>query len=277
MTKFVLFLIFKKKKKKKKKTPCTHRMSISRVSSFITFDDISELLGNSAQSETLEQMWMESLDECKAHFERITFEDFKKLMKGQPKEAICSAGPSRMLPCVPEGKKFGEECMDVFEVQSSLEREIENPRAYFKKGRSVSYEHERPSWDLEGRDASLALSLPVNDEEFGGSLKDLSLSALNANRALYRKHREMRLAVLEASKKFDLKRATISSSNAASARHAGLIMRRGSTSPVQLEDAHTRALFAQAAKRCGRLSLVSSSVARQQWHLKTTSDVTGMI
>ena len=87
-------------------------------------------------------------------------------------------------------------------------------------------------------------------------------SPLTVNRALYRKHREMRLSILEASKQFDMKRKTMEQGK------AGLIMKRGEKAPVALEDKHTREMFEAAAKRCGR--------ARRPRN-KTASDVTGMM
>ena len=88
-------------------------------------------------------------------------------------------------------------------------------------------------------------------------------SPLIVNRALYRKHREMRLAVLEASKQFDFKRKTMQFST-----QAGLIMKRGAKAPDALEDKHQREMFEAAAQRGGR--------ARRTRN-KTVSDVTGMM
>ena len=122
-----------------------------------------------------------------------------------------------------------------------------------------------------GRDASRAVLItPFDNEERSSHLqvnanmmsKNME-SPLLVNRALYRKHREMRLAVLEASKQFDNKRKTIQDST-----QAGLIMKRGAKAPDALEDEHTRAMFEAAAQRGGR--------ARRTRN-KTVSDVTGMM
>jgi len=99
------------------------------------------------------------------------------------------------------------------------------------------------------------------DEDF---VAVATLSPLVAKRKLQRQLREMRLAVHEASKRFDIKRTERQSKEEPA--QAGLIMKRGATPPVELEDAHTRALFEAAARRCGR--------SRRN---QTVSDVTGML
>mmetsp|Transcript_11369 Transcript_11369/g.14975 ORF Transcript_11369/g.14975 Transcript_11369/m.14975 type:complete len:109 (+) Transcript_11369:1-327(+) len=88
-------------------------------------------------------------------------------------------------------------------------------------------------------------------------------SPLIVNRALYRRHREMRLGVLEASKQFD---------NARKFRQqkekAGLVMKRGAKPPIEIQDQHNRAMFEAAARRCGR--------AKRERN-RTVSDVSGML
>jgi len=260
--------------------------------SFITFEDLHDLLGGCTESEALEQIWRDSLQECKAHLERITFDDFKMLMKGQPKERRGSFPPTGLLlaaqtcsssrghepsplEAVPEGER---------KVASEHPEEI-SKREGFAKVRSRSYEQKATVWDqsvasmnfgeeeikmpeLE-RDASLALVLPGKvSDEVDQAIRDPSMSPLVVNRSLYRKHREMRLAVLDASKQFDKKRNDIRNKPDLPAARASLIMKRGQRPPVELEDAHTRALFEAAAKRCGR---------SRRTRNKTVSDVTGMI
>ena len=227
---------------------------------------------------------MDSLEECKAHLDRITFDDFKKLMKGQPKkEMVCPPTPNTMksLAAVPEDDKLhavqGGLALDSLELHSGLLLDdIDNPRLLYGKGRSMSYEQKlAESWGDLSAEASgsfsikpepatnLAVVLPGSTK----SLPDSSMTPLEANRALYRKHREMRLAVLEASKQFDKKRDDIQ--NRTLQTHAGLIMKRGVKPPIEVEDSHARALFETAAKRCGR--------SLRRTRNKTVSDVTGML
>jgi Ca2+-binding EF-hand superfamily protein len=55
---------------------------------FITFDDLSDILGNTTDYEALEKIWEESLSELNSRLDRITLDDFKKIMKGRPKEGM---------------------------------------------------------------------------------------------------------------------------------------------------------------------------------------------
>jgi len=251
---------------------------------FITFDDLVDILGNGTENEELEKIWIDSLEECKAHLDRITFDDFKKLMKGQPKECIgppfvpSSPNSLRGLTPVPEGQLHpitSGVALESLNVPSGLllDDSIDNPRQFYGKGRSHSYEQKGGSWDAADAsssftrtDASLALVLPMHT---GSDFEEITsnMTPLTANRALYRKHRELRLAVLEASKQFDKKRNDIHSRDHLT--NASLIMKRGVKPPVEVEDAHARALFENAAKKCGRAPKRSKN--------KTVSDVTGMM
>lgn len=270
--------------------------------SFITFENLIDLVGSSTEHESLEKIWRDSLQECKTHLDRISYDDFKLLMKGQPKEkrrgVSYKASGGMMIPtelneskstsldAVPEVSpdKVHPSCPSLDHLTQEKEQMLADQRrdAWGKK-RSKSYEQKANIWEqgsagLGGeeeaavappgleRDASRALILPgkAGDE---GLLRDSTLSPLLVNRALYRKHREMRLAVLDASKQFDKKRTAIRSKSQPIYR-ASLIMKRGERPPVELEDAHQRALFQAAAKRCGR---------SRRTRNKTVSDVTGML
>jgi len=216
-------------------------------------------------------------------------------MKGQPKEiagaSLCAFGAAsepnslrgESLRSVPEGivpAVTNDAALNSIDGPSGmlLDDSLENPRIFYGKGRSHSYEQKGGSWDASDmsghfgkpeltKDASLAIVLPSHpDSDFDEIANDQSMTSIAANRALYRKHREMRLAVLEASKQFDKKRNDIQ--NQSLQTHAGLIMKRGVKPPVEVEDAHARALFETAAKRCGRSRRAKN---------RTVSDVTGMM
>jgi len=256
----------------------------------------------------LEKIWRDSLQECKTQFEYISYEDFKLLMKGQPKDIRCrgvSYKASGGMLAPPELSESKSKALDaVPEVSAGLGHITSSPglleeteedtanvlpedkRELWGRKRSKSYEQKSTVWDqaelasgagddvqtplppaLE-RDASRALMLPSRAGcEHTELIRDTSLSALMVNRALYRKHREMRLAVLDASKQFDKKRNEMKNNSHAAPR-ASLIMKRGERPPVELEDAHQRALFEAAARRCGRTRRTRN---------KTKSDVTGML
>jgi Ca2+-binding EF-hand superfamily protein len=236
---------------------------------YLTYEDLSQIGKIFFESNHLERIWSEGLMECKCQLDRIYFEDFKKLMKGQPKNIAVAP----KLASIPSGAELRDNAIIEDVVRRSAvcameDRSQTSPSRRYGKPRSASYELKSTStWEDETTETQNASSVrdiptrsmlrPVNSE------LDPDLSPLASNRALYRKHREMRLAVLDASKQFDSKRK-----NRSNPGQAGLTMRRGSVLlPVELDDTHTRALFASAAHRSGRRT------KRE----KTVSDVTGLI
>jgi hypothetical protein len=237
-------------------------------------------MGNIRELDALEEIWSDSLKLCKTRLNRITFEDFKALMKGQPKEppmhSVLSE-PALKLETVIEGESQ-ELTVKENPFHSSPELDnLDNPnekRIAYSKKRSQS--HSVPSttmWDSSvefDREASSRSSmfLPSRDDV----VRDSRRTSIGANRSLYRRHREIRTSVLEASKQFDKKRterlAAETPIQGPDHRSASLIMRRGAKPPIELEDAHQRALFEAAARRCGRM---------RRERNKTKSDVTGML
>ena len=230
---------------------------------YITLQDLRDMLGNSADADKLETVWLDSLSEVESVLDRIYYEDFKRLMKGQPNSN--RFGDSKLsLNAVPE------------EVSPSMqlpardglgERDIPRPTPPRKKAKSFQGGLSGTMWIDGSEDGSVSsmkkegprlFQLP---EESRDELENMS--PLVVNRTLYRKHREMRMAVLDASKQFDHKRKALETNT-----QAGLIMKRGVQPPVEMEDQHNRAMFDAAAKRCGRAKRSRN---------KTVSDVTGML
>ena len=157
---------------------------------------------------------------------------------------------------------------------SEDEDEVIDPTPRCTKMRSRSFEDTTTSWHDKLSKSESAMTVPpslVNgsSQSLIGSAEGLDASSLLVNRALYRMHRELRLSVLEASKQFDMKRADIRNKDNMATR-AGLIMKRGATPPVELEDAHQRALYEAAANRAGRRK-------GQSRRTKTVSDVSGLL
>lgn len=264
------------------------RLAFDRIDTqrkgYVTLNDLRDMLGNSAESHVLDKIWMESLNECRAHLDRITFADFKRLMKGQPK-AIKNTSSQLM------SDKTLEPVLEPVLEDNNQEKKgeiAEGENGGRVHGRSRSFDQRSHMWSSEsqlntysddgslesstslGRDASRAVLIaPYDDQDRSSHLSTnatmsskVKESPLAVNRALYRKHREMRLSILEASKQFDTKRKSMEQAK------AGLIMKRGAKAPDALEDKHTREMFEAAAKRCGR--------ARRTRN-KTVSDVTGMM
>jgi hypothetical protein len=256
-------------------------------------EDLQDVLGSSTGYEDLEKIWIDGLKKCESIIDRITFSEFKLLMKGQPNEplrqpsslsgsinfsgsmSLSGSMNLQSLPAVPEGDS---PLLDNISFLSGIEEleedQLEHARHIFKKGRSQSYEQKSSTLDESpifsssmpspGSRRSLVAMLPSQARK--QLVEDLTvpLSPLFANRALYRKHRETRLAVLEASKQFDKKRGDIQSSKLGT---ANLVMKRG-VAPIELDDDHNRALFGEAAKKCGR---------SRRTRNKTVSDITEML
>ena len=212
---------------------------------FITLDDLRDMLGNSADAENLEKIWLSEVDSMN----HITYEDFKRIMKGQPK-------PKKrpQLPALEEGVAAS------LTEGTPFDMEAYNRRA--NKRRSASYQAGSAMWIDENTDSSKEdkdIMQPLVEES-----KELeNQSPLVVNRALYRRHREMRMAVLDASKQFDTARKSRQQKE-----KAGLVMKRGAKPPIEIQDQHNRAMFEAAAKRCGRAKRSRN---------KTVSDVTGMM
>ncbi len=211
------------------------------------------------------------MQQCKTISDGITFDDFKRIMKGQPNNDMVSSNLSthqskgwtesvnssstyklRAYGSLANTNLIEEESLsdESLSEQRSLTPDFETCTHWKDMERAVTYSFVPPPRLFDEDEDSVAVAK--------------TLSPLVANRKLQRRHREMRLAVHEASKRFDIKRTERQSKEEPA--QAGLIMKRGATPPVELEDAHTRALFEAAARRCGR--------SRRN---QTVSDVTGML
>lgn len=203
---------------------------------YLSFEDLKDLVGVDGTQTVLEQEWRESLQACigTCQDDRITFQDFKRVLKRGPR----------------------------------MEAPVPPPPASARRAKSLFYsvEADRPShfdWEakLERNLSSRAL-LPAQAAIGKADSEDFQrdgASILVRNRALYRRHRAMRVSVMEASKKFDRQRSR-------RLAEPSLIMQRGARTPLELEDEHTHKLYQAASKRCGR--------GRR---LKTKSDITGML
>ncbi|KAL7577966.1 hypothetical protein ACA910_007588 [Epithemia clementina (nom. ined.)] len=200
---------------------------------FITLQDLKDVLGKCAgDADKLELVWLDCLNQVQASDnDCINYENFKMIMKGQ---SSCSNNVNRLgasqefCYVVPEGA--------LTQSMSNLSRRnsqskygmMNNNKRNHAKIKSKSFHAgdgrfngmlSPSSWDSTDSKTSASRnesSLLWEEQRQGGSLyfelsdpsarDDLeSMSPLVANRALYRHHREMRMAVLEASKQFDYK------------------------------------------------------------------------
>ena len=221
----------------------------------------------------LYQIWNAGMMECKCPLERITYSDFLRLMKGQIRDGDdrrrSSLSSRRMsiesdpLVSVPEGSVTPDSS---FRRKSliTLDMAVDMPALpplspvckTDKKSPDIGFPSDisRPVWrktrsrSLDGNDGvstpppiptpqsptrrASAIKASLNDIQH--LINDAS-TPLVVNRALYRKHREMRQSVLLASKLFDKKRHERKLQQfKCNARATGLVMRRESN-PTRLK------------------------------------------
>jgi hypothetical protein len=174
---------------------------------------------------------------------------------------------------------------------------ITKPQPYVRgRSRSMDESEQAKQQNLHAvADAVRDMLLPETDHahlhrQLDEVVKDESKSVLVVNRKLYRAHRQMRLAVLEASKRFEEQQAEHARQVILAAREqengedkspvmiqAGLVMRHGHTKQVSSQAIRTlleenriaqQALVEKANRRGGR---------GRKSRKKTTSDMTGML
>jgi hypothetical protein len=208
-------------------------------------------------------MWTEGLKESDSSEDRITFHEYKLLMKGQPNDTTITSAPGslsslRSRSGSTASRKSLRIILEDVEINSSVEESSHWKQVNYQiqqqtlPNDNVQTVLEEPTTGVKGRGSSMT-AMARNDS--------MRQSSIVFNKNMYRKNREMRLSVLEASKRFDIKR------NEKGLRAAGLIMKRGVLTPAEIEDVHNNALFGAAVKRCGRCKTRN----------KTVSDVTGLL
>jgi hypothetical protein len=166
---------------------------------------------------------------------------------------------------------------------------IPRPSLYTRqKSKSMDESEINKSFDLPlsfPNNARRAVALPETDPEVRDSLEDKNISALQANRKLYRAHRHMRLSVMDACKRFEeqqhkhardvLLAQKAKDGNTKSA--AGLVMRRVENKTVTSEEVkqlleknlkEQQDLMEKANRRGGR---------GRRTRKKTISDMSGMM
>jgi hypothetical protein len=163
---------------------------------------------------------------------------------------------------------------------------IPKPGIYARqKSRSMDETQLNSAMNCFPSDARRAVALPETDPN-SAIVKDPNISALQVNRQLYRAHREMRLAVLQACKRFDEEQAKRArdvllaqeeENNKASKGTAGLVMRRVENKTVSSEA--VRQLLEQNRKE--QQDLMEKANKRggrgKRLRKKTISDMSGMM
>jgi hypothetical protein len=278
-------------------------LMLSVLPSYICFNDLTDLLGHAPDTlENLNLMWAESMLQCKCKDGRINYDDFLLLMKGQTRRRESGRpsmvwSPAAILEEMknsfhddPETSAFVEgdhnripPTIPEFEPVTSEQGRYVRKRSYSFNDASVGASRRSKRVSFPPRVA------PRPSLAAGGDLVHLiaadSKAPLLATREEYKRHRDIRTAILRVSKEFDIKsqarRAAIegqkeSNSSVLPAIGAGLIMKRGSLAPPELESEHERMLFDAAVRRGGRHahSLHAKSGHRKK---RTHSDITGML
>eukprot|EP00588_Corethron_pennatum_P002993 CAMPEP_0194295646 /NCGR_PEP_ID=MMETSP0169-20130528/54014_1 /TAXON_ID=218684 /ORGANISM="Corethron pennatum, Strain L29A3" /LENGTH=975 /DNA_ID=CAMNT_0039044867 /DNA_START=230 /DNA_END=3157 /DNA_ORIENTATION=- len=302
---------------------------------YISLENITDLMGNDVTADSVQAMFAESLTACKSRQERITYEDFLLLMKGQTKEQQSPIVTSKTADTIPdlyllpprarshssepdEGfnfKTFETVAQKGLTVTSEYENEMEDTNIGLSmddddddeikpltpiptfltaaiRRRAKSYDESEDGTSsenlLEGfkkmrkpldADINRALLLPERKKSMSENKIEEDKSILVANREMYRTHRMMRLAVIEASKQFEdsQKRRTMQAIAKESniPFTAGLVMRRGfdantSSESVRTEmmkqDLNRRQVVDRATRKGGR--------SRRK---KTVSDMSAMM
>jgi len=277
---------------------------------YINFKDVMDLLEGSDVCENrddLELMWKESIQHVQGDLDKITVDDFLLLMKGQalgqaepnpafsrrsaPLETLPEGkvSPIAVRPVTPEPTDFEQSHLipslsaeatfaengNVGTEELKSEAVDNDRRKQYLRLRSRSLEHNNKSnfFDDDDDDSTkLSLLLPSRSKRnIETVIEDGSKTPLVVNRALYRAHREMRIAVLEASKRFEEKRKLRENEVkvAGQKASASLVMRRGekgqqfcNSSVASMELVKPPEPKAKASRRNRR---------------KTVSDMTGMM
>jgi len=285
---------------------------------YITFKNVLNLLGSDgASEERVRRLYFDGLEDYQINDLHITYDDFLAVMKGQstselklvsqektPPNLIGIPGKLHMvpeisteiamepseLPQITESPS-GEAC--AFSIATLTPPESPSSRGSpLARGRSVSLGNEGDlvhSNSIVPSNLRRTLNLPEHNhdnKEMERLLHDESKTALVVNRNLYRAHRQMRQAVLDASKR--LEEAQIrrlvkeeeqkldSSLKGRTLQSAGLVMRRGQREQMSSE-AVRKILEARMLEQQEQLAKANKQAGRgRRRRKKTVSDMTGM-
>jgi len=190
--------------------------------------------------------------------------------------------------------KTPQSIADELMIESSSNPEAENdaylipmlpkPSVIQTRGKSRSFDERemKASFDIDSR---RALALPEHDPEMKKNLmNDKQMSALQVNRQLYRSHRQMRLSVIDACKRFEEQQERRARGLLLAEKNrntvggfAGLVMRRVENKTVSSEEVKNlleknrkeqKALMEKANRRSG---------GRRSRRKKTVSDLSTMM
>ncbi len=144
---------------------------------YISFDDVLDLMGSTGSVESIRAMFQDSLQICHSKHARLSYDDFLHLMKNQTYEDLNTMKETPVTQSPVISHRRGNSHVNVGDV--------------FPLG-----EHAAPVGDGK-------VDFFLTNTKVPSHNVTRNKPALVANRELYRSHRHMRLAVMEASKRFE--------------------------------------------------------------------------
>lgn len=229
---------------------------------FITFDDLSDILGNTTDFEALKKVWEESLLEIDSRLDRITLHDFKRIMKGRPKEGMTAfiqsspgllptfADPS-LIPSMPgdlvlsdvmeeEDPELLESANEQTEIEKaanmslpsiSMTGEFETNRPVYRGSIWSSASPTMDSYLSGSRRSSLPLSKSLSSSS-QTSIDSVLMSPLAASRAIYRKSLLRHSVVADTQMGSNNSNLNMSDLRSSTTTSASLVMKRGTLFPT---------------------------------------------
>ena len=241
---------------------------------YITLDDITNMLGSDAlhSEDLMRDMWVDSMKAMHSSQARITYEDFRLLMKGQTRDPSDSLDGDRNRDT--NEKSSASQLGLLVEEQSD---ELISVEATTTTHRPLPKAHSSP--DLTAALSEWTFPSVSKPSPFAQQNKP----ALQQDRHHYRAHKQMRLSVLDASKRFE-EQQTRHARDVLLAQEelremtkgpAGLIMRRVENKTVSTEQ--IKKMLDQNQKY--RVSVVEVANRRSGRGIltETISDIGGML
>eukprot|EP00934_Nitzschia_sp_Nitz4_P005363 Nitzschia sp. Nitz4//scaffold11_size288233//284721//287471//NITZ4_000830-RA/size288233-snap-gene-0.68-mRNA-1//-1//CDS//3329534242//5353//frame0 len=245
------------------------RLDVDRKG-YITFEDVKGMLGSEGDDEDLCQMWDEGISECKCPLGHVSYDDFRRYVKGQKVDKD---------PAMQQRRKSKDFTLDGIPLHSVLEGDDVDPPVPPKPPRKQS------EGDLATLTGKPTRTVRVYRRKRSKSLGDLpgemkedtvEVSVIvdgPTHQDVVEKHRDFRLSVQAALRRFD---AQQSARKVAKSHSGGLDFQGEAWVSANLTKKHrvkpTRSDSKQ--KLSDRLSKACNRSGRRR--MKTTSDVSGM-
>jgi Ca2+-binding EF-hand superfamily protein len=289
------------------------RLAFDRLDSdhkgYISFGDICDLVGlndASDESKRLKQQYLEGIRACCSNQTQICYDEFLLLMKGQKKQdkpdtslsyltqdlnmmdqlATSIHSSTNNLLTVPEEEEALEGIAEYDEGPAFEEDDMFGVALDGSNHSKSSYRSGTTVTSILSASKLLLDSHKRHDtvqDQTDNNSHQSAPTPLTVNRNLYRAHRTMRLAVLDASKRFEemqVKRVFQEEvkKSMTSSFGAGLVMKHGETKKLSTEEVH-EILRKRQEERNNLVQRAKRKSGRRQKNnrKKTVSDVSGMV